>query len=70
MTMVTDPVCGRRFDSSEARAHTTYDGQEYSFCSEECRLRFERSPDDVITVGGVTTTSDDEPPSETERSSA
>jgi YHS domain-containing protein len=52
MAMVTDPVCGMEFDASQAESQTTYQGQGYYFCSEECRRTFEENPEEF--VGGST----------------
>ncbi len=48
MAMVKDPVCGMEFNSSQAEAQTTYEGQAYFFCSEECRQTFEQNPKEFI----------------------
>jgi YHS domain-containing protein len=42
---VVDPVCGMAVDSSEAYWHSTYQGAEFYFDSEECRKQFEENPD-------------------------
>ena len=44
MATVKDPVCGMEFDSSQAEAQTTYEGQAYFFCSKDCRRTFEQNP--------------------------
>jgi len=49
MATVKDPVCGMEFDSSQAEAQTTYEGQAYFFCSEDCRRTFEQNPKEFIT---------------------
>jgi YHS domain-containing protein len=48
MAPVTDPVCGTKVDSGSAAAQTTYEGQVYFFCSEECRRRFEHHPKESL----------------------
>ena len=48
MAKVKDPVCGMEFDSSQAEAQTTYHGQAYYFCSEECRRTFDEDPKEFI----------------------
>ncbi|MDQ3655088.1 MAG: YHS domain-containing protein [Chloroflexota bacterium] len=48
MATVKDPVCGMEFDSSQAEAQTTYEGQAYFFCSEDCRRTFEQNPKEFI----------------------
>jgi YHS domain-containing protein len=44
MTMTTDPVCGKRFDSGNAVAQSDFDGRAVFFCSEECQWIFENNP--------------------------
>ncbi len=41
---VVDPVCGMSVDRATAAASATYDGQDYSFCSQGCRDRFAAQP--------------------------
>ena len=48
MASVTDPVCGMTFDSSQAEAQTTYQGQAYFFCSQECRKIFDENPEQYL----------------------
>jgi YHS domain-containing protein len=48
MAKVKDPVCGMEFDESQAEAQTTYQGQAYFFCSEECRKTFEENPAEFV----------------------
>jgi YHS domain-containing protein len=43
--MTTDPVCGMRVDENTAQSKTQYQGQTYSFCSDECRRQFEKNPE-------------------------
>ena len=57
MAKVKDPVCGMEFDESQAEAQTTYNGQAYYFCSQECRKTFEENPEEF--VGKDTTAGDD-----------
>ncbi len=45
--MVQDPVCDREVDERRAKAAgltSTYNGQTYYFCSEECLREFESCP--------------------------
>ncbi len=48
MAMVKDPVCGMEIDESQAAAQTTYQGQAYFFCSEDCRNTFENDPKEFV----------------------
>ena len=59
MATVTDPVCGMTFDSSQAEAQSTYQGQAYFFCSQECRKLFDENPQQYLSNQADTTT--DEP---------
>jgi Cu+-exporting ATPase len=43
--MTTDPVCGMKVDEKTAPAHSQYAGKNYSFCSDDCRKKFEKSPE-------------------------
>lgn len=37
-----DPVCGMELTDSKIKSK--YQGKEYSFCSNECKLEFEKDP--------------------------
>ena len=39
-----DPVCGMHIDPKEAPDTSSYQGQTYYFCSQECKQEFDRSP--------------------------
>ena len=43
--MEKDCVCGAELDEKEARSSYDFKGKTYHFCSEECREKFEKSPD-------------------------
>jgi len=45
MTTVTDPVCGKQFEDTQAVAEAEHDLHTYFFCSEECRARFGADPE-------------------------
>ncbi|MDF2440201.1 MAG: P-type Cu+ transporter [Abditibacteriota bacterium] len=45
---VKDPVCGMEIDSESAAEHRDYAGRSYSFCSAECRQKFEADPAQFI----------------------
>jgi P-type Cu+ transporter len=47
-TSVLDPVCGMRVDPATARHRTTYNSQDYFFCSGRCRERFEAEPEKFL----------------------
>ncbi len=42
--MVRDPVCGMAVNKNWAAARAEYGGRTYYFCIDECRRRFEESP--------------------------
>ena len=46
--MTTDPVCGMKVDENSAKAQTQFAGKKYSFCSEDCRKKFEQSPEQYV----------------------
>ncbi len=41
---VTDPVCGMELGKGEVASRLTWEGCEYSFCSDECLRRFVSAP--------------------------
>jgi YHS domain-containing protein len=45
-TIDKDPVCGMA--AKESGIHTTYQGKKVSFCSEECKVAFEKDPGKYI----------------------
>ena len=46
---VQDPVCGMQVDPKKSPMQLEQ-GQEYYFCSEDCRLRFEENPTEYISA--------------------
>ena len=42
--MTTDPVCGMSIDETSAPIRTTYAGETYSFCSNDCFQKFNANP--------------------------
>jgi Cu+-exporting ATPase len=42
--MATDPVCYMVIDEDESTCRTHYKGEEYFFCSDFCRKKFEENP--------------------------
>lgn len=42
--MKTDPVCGMQVDEKNAKASSEHNGQKVYFCSEQCRQKFDQSP--------------------------
>jgi YHS domain-containing protein len=43
--MTRDPVCGMKVDEQKAEAETEYQGEEYYFCSQDCKEEFDRNPE-------------------------
>ncbi len=43
--MTKDPVCGMNVDENNAQYHTQYGGKKYSFCSQDCKTKFEKQPE-------------------------
>ncbi len=41
---VKDPVCGMSVDPATAKHHAQHEGQDYYFCSNGCRTKFEADP--------------------------
>jgi uncharacterized membrane protein YraQ (UPF0718 family)/YHS domain-containing protein len=46
-----DPVCGMQVDLANAPASCIHEAQQFYFCSDHCRGRFEESPERFITTG-------------------
>ncbi|MEO7635518.1 MAG: heavy metal translocating P-type ATPase [Sphingomicrobium sp.] len=44
-TIVTDPVCGMKVDTRDAKFRHEHDGATYFFCSGGCAAKFETDPD-------------------------
>jgi P-type Cu+ transporter len=42
--MTKDPVCGMNVDENKSQYNTQYGGKKYSFCSEQCKTKFEQQP--------------------------
>ena len=43
--MTKDPVCGMQVDDKKAPATSTYKGERYVFCGQECKNKFDQNPD-------------------------
>ncbi|MFQ6094220.1 MAG: YHS domain-containing protein [bacterium] len=43
-TMLSDPVCGMKISTQEAKT-TEYKGKTYHFCSDECKEKFTKTPE-------------------------
>lgn len=48
---VTDPVCGMDVDPADAATEKLdRNGTTYYFCSSQCKQRFEKNPEELITA--------------------
>ncbi|MGE4423078.1 MAG: heavy metal translocating P-type ATPase [Pseudodesulfovibrio sp.] len=45
---ITDPVCGMEIENSDKALKTTFDGQEYFFCSDHCLQKFLEHPHEYV----------------------
>ena len=43
--MMKDPVCGMQVDEKKAAATSMHGGQRYTFCSQDCKTKFDQNPD-------------------------
>lgn len=43
--MKTDPVCGMQVDENKSQHQSQYGGQKYSFCSADCKKKFDQQPE-------------------------
>ncbi len=46
--MVKDLVCGMMVNTSSPPAKSTYKGKEYFFCSNLCKIEFDKDPEKYI----------------------
>jgi Cu+-exporting ATPase len=49
----TDPVCNMTIDEKDAAGMSTHNGNRYYFCSEACKEKFDKNPDQYINDKGV-----------------
>jgi YHS domain-containing protein len=52
MAMHTDPVCGMQVDDQKSTAKSQFQGQNYHFCSEECKRKFDQQPQQYASKAG------------------
>ncbi len=43
--MTKDPVCGMNVDEKNSQYHSQHNGKQYSFCSEQCKKKFDQQPE-------------------------
>jgi Cu+-exporting ATPase len=48
MPKMKDPVCGIEMDPGQVEAQSSYNGQQYNFCSAECKRLFDENPEQYI----------------------
>jgi YHS domain-containing protein len=46
--MPRDPVCGAILDDKTAKFKMKFEGDNYYFCSENCKKRFKRNPNKFV----------------------
>lgn len=47
-TMVKDVVCGMDIDVDSASSKSDYQGQNYYFCSLDCKTKFDAAPESIL----------------------
>jgi YHS domain-containing protein len=67
MATVKDPVCGMEIESESAAARRDVAGQTYYFCSTECAVAFDASPERYATQASATADSTAEQPERLEQ---
>ena len=50
---VYDPVCGMTIEEKEAVATSLFKGKVYNFCSDACKLDFDKNPEVFLKSGGT-----------------
>jgi YHS domain-containing protein len=46
--MKRDPVCNMQVDESKTQFKSQHEGQEYAFCSQGCKEKFDRNPQQYV----------------------
>ena len=47
-----DPVCGMQVDDKKAPATSSYNGQRYVFCGQDCKDKFDQNPSRYMGQSG------------------
>lgn len=47
-----DPVCNMEVDEQNAAGRSQYQGQDYYFCSQDCKQKFDRNPEQYAPQQG------------------
>ena len=50
--MNQDPVCKMEVNPQTAAGRSQYEGQTYHFCSQECKQKFDRNPEQYAKQKG------------------
>ena len=50
MAMQTDPVCGMQVDDHNTNYKSQFQGENYTFCSAECKRKFDQRPEQYADV--------------------
>ncbi len=53
MATAIDPVCGMTVDTQTAAGKSTFEGQDYYFCSTACKVEFDDNPGKFRGEGGT-----------------
>jgi Cu+-exporting ATPase len=48
--MSKDIVCGMEVSDKDSEYRSQYEGQTFYFCSNECKTKFDESPEDFMTA--------------------
>lgn len=46
--MSKDPVCGMNVDKQQAAGSSNYQGETFYFCSQACKERFDKAPQQYV----------------------
>lgn len=52
MAQFKDPICGMVIDEKDAVGTSDYQGTKYYFCSDDCKVEFDESPQDYAAGSG------------------
>ena len=47
-----DPVCNMEVDEQSAEGSSQYQGESYYFCSQDCKQKFDRNPEQYARQKG------------------
>lgn len=50
--MHRDPVCNMEVDDQTAAGKSHYQGQDYYFCSQDCKQKFDQNPEQYVRQRG------------------